>query len=227
MKQRTMTNLLRSSAAEYLTYAAVHGEDKESVEVRYENENLWLTQKMMSMLYGVSVAAINQHIKKVLADHELERAAVIKQYLITAADGKRYRTNHYNLQMIIAVGFKVNTEQAVQFRKWANIVVKEFTIKGWAMDDERLKNNGTVLTEKYFEEQLEKIREIRMSERRFYQKITDIYATSLDYDSTAKGTQRFFASVQNKLHYSVHGKTAAEVIYQRADATKERMGLMN
>ena len=222
-----MTNLLRSSAAEYLTYAAVHGEDKESVEVRYENENLWLTQKMMSMLYGVSVAAINQHIKKVLADHELERAAVIKQYLITAADGKRYRTNHYNLQMIIAVGFKVNTEQAVQFRKWANIVVKEFTIKGWAMDDERLKNNGTVLTEKYFEEQLEKIREIRMSERRFYQKITDIYATSLDYDSTAKGTQRFFASVQNKLHYSVHGKTAAEVIYQRADATKERMGLMN
>ena len=227
MKQRTMTNLLRSSAAEYLTYAAVHGEDKESVEVRYENENLWLTQKMMSMLYGVSVAAINQHIKKVLADHELERAAVIKQYLITAADGKRYRTNHYNLQMIIAVGFKVNTEQAVQFRKWANIVVKEFTIKGWAMDDERLKNNGTVLTEKYFEEQLEKIREIRMSERRFYQKITDIYATSLDYDSTAKGTQRFFVSVQNKLHYSVHGKTAAEVIYQRADATKERMGLMN
>ena len=180
---------------------------------------------MMSALYGVSIAAINQHIKKIFADSELEADAVIKKYLITAADGKSYNTNHYNLQLIIAVGFKINNERAVQFRKWANIIVKDYTIKGWVMDDERLKNSGTVLTKKYFEKQLEKIREIRMSERKFYQKITDIYATALDYDSSAQATKRFFAAIQNKLHYSVHGQTAAEVIYNRANAEKEHMGL--
>ncbi|MEA4836086.1 MAG: virulence RhuM family protein [Anaeromusa sp.] len=169
--------------------------------------------------------AINQHIKKIFADRELDAEAVVKKYLITAADGKSYNTKHYNLQMIIAVGFKVNNEQAVQFRKWANLIVKDYTIKGWVMDEERLKNGGTVLTEKYFEKQLEKIREIRLSERKFYQKITDIYATSLDYDPSAQSTQRFFAAVQNKLHYSVHGQTAAEVVYHRADAAKENMGL--
>lgn len=218
-------SLVRSSAAEYLTYIAAAGEDKDSIEMRYEEENIWLTQKMMAVLYGVSVAAINQHIKKIFADRELDAEAVVKKYLITAADGKSYNTKHYNLQMIIAVGFKVNNEQAVQFRKWANLIVKDYTIKGWVMDEERLKNGGTVLTEKYFEKQLEKIREIRLSERKFYQKITDIYATSLDYDPSAQSTKRFFAAVQNKLHYSVHGQTAAEVIYHRADAAKEHMGL--
>lgn len=224
-KSRQDKALVRSSAAEYLTYIAAAGDDKESIEMRYEDENIWLTQKMLAALYGVSIAAINQHIKKIFADRELEADSVIKKYLITAADGKSYNTKHYNLQMIIAVGFKVNNERAVQFRKWANHIVKDYTIKGWAMDDERLKNGGTVLTEKYFEKQLEKIREIRMSERRFYQKITDIYATALDYDSSAQATKRFFAAIQNKLHYSVHGQTAAEVIYNRADATKENMGL--
>ena len=218
-------SLVRSSAAEYLTYIAAAGEDKDSIEMRYEEENIWLTQKMMAVLYGVSVAAINQHIKKIFADRELDAEAVVKKYLITAADGKSYNTKHYNLQMIIAVGFKVNNEQAVQFRKWANLIVKDYTIKGWVMDEERLKNGGTVLTEKYFEKQLEKIREIRLSERKFYQKITDIYATSLDYDPAAQSTKRFFAAVQNKLHYSVHGQTAAEVVYHRADAAKEHMGL--
>ena len=218
-------SLVRSSAAEYLTYIAAAGEDKDSIEMRYEEENIWLTQKMMAVLYGVSVAAINQHIKKIFADRELDAEAVVKKYLITAADGKSYNAKHYNLQMIIAVGFKVNNEQAVQFRKWANLIVKDYTIKGWVMDEERLKNGGTVLTEKYFEKQLEKIREIRLSERKFYQKITDIYATSLDYDPSAQSTKRFFAAVQNKLHYSVHGQTAAEVIYHRADAAKEHMGL--
>lgn len=218
-------SLVRSSAAEYLTYIAAAGEDKDSIEMRYEEENIWLTQKMMAVLYGVSVAAINQHIKKIFADRELDAEAVVKKYLITAADGKSYNTKHYNLQMIIAVGFKVNNEQAVQFRKWANLIVKDYTIKGWVMDEDRLKNGGTVLTQKYFEKQLEKIREIRLSERKFYQKITDIYATSLDYDPSAQSTKRFFAAVQNKLHYSVHGQTAAEVIYHRADAAKEHMGL--
>jgi hypothetical protein len=218
-------SLLRSSAAEYLTYIAAAGDDQDSVEMRYEDENIWLTQKMMAALYGVSIAAINQHIKKIFEDSELEAQAVIKKYLTTAADGKSYNTNHYNLQMIIAVGFKVNNERAVQFRKWANLIVKDYTIKGWVMDDERLKNGGTVLTEQYFEKQIEKIREIRMSERKFYQKITDIYATALDYDPSAQATKRFFAAVQNKLHYSVRGQTAAEVIYHRADAAKGNMGL--
>ncbi|MCL2230359.1 MAG: virulence RhuM family protein [Treponema sp.] len=179
----------------------------------------------MSVLYNISVAAINQHIKNIFDDNELEPDSVIKKYLITASDGKNYNTIHYNLQMIIAVGFKVNNERAVQFRKWANKIVKDYTIQGWVMDEERLKHGGTILTEDYFEKQLQKIREIRLSERRFYQKITDIYATALDYDKTAKTTREFFARVQNKLHFAVHGNTAAEVIYNRADAEREHMGL--
>ncbi|MDR2922538.1 MAG: virulence RhuM family protein [Treponema sp.] len=216
---------IRSSAAEYLTYVAATGDNKQSIEMRYEDENIWLTQKMMAVLYDISVAAINQHIKKIFDDHELEPDSVIKKYLITAADGKNYDTNHYNLQMIIAVGFKVNNERAVQFRKWANRIVKDYTIQGWVMDEERLKHGGTILTEDYFERQLEKIREIRLSERRFYQKITDIYSTALDYDKTAKATRDFFSKVQNKLHFAVHGNTAAEIIYNRADAQKQYMGL--
>ncbi len=219
---------MRSSAAEYLTFVAATGEQSNSVEMRYEDENIWLTQKMMANLYDVTVAAINQHIKKIFADDELEQTATVKKYLIVQQEGSRAvsRTvDHYNLQVIIAVGFKVNNERAVQFRKWANTIVKDYTIQGWAMDSERLKQGGTVLTKDYFEKQLEKIREIRLSERRFYQKITDIYATALDYDASAKATKRFFAAVQNKLHYSIHGQTAAEIIVNRADAEKEHMGL--
>lgn len=218
--------LIRSSAAEYLTYVAAAGEN--GVELRYEDENIWLTQKMLSVLYGVSTSAINQHIKKIYEDKELEEKSTIKNFLIVQDEGNRKISRnviHYNLQMIIAVGFKIDNERAIQFRKWANQIVKDFTIKGWVMDDERLKNDGSILTKKYFEEQLERIREIRMSERKFYQKITDIYATSIDYDKTAKATIRFFSSVQNKLHYAVSGNTAAEIIYNRADSQKENMGL--
>jgi hypothetical protein len=219
---------IRSSAAEYLTFIAATGDNKQSFEMRYEDENIWLTQKMMAVLYDVSVAAINQHIKNIFDDHELEPEATIKKYLIVQTEGERQvsrQIDHYNLQMIIAVGFKVNNERAVQFRKWANKIVKDYTIQGWVMDEERLKHGGTIITEDYFEKQLEKIREIRLSERRFYQKITDIYATSLDYDKTAKTTRDFFAKVQNKLHFAVHGNTAAEIIYSRANAEHEHMGL--
>ena len=219
---------IRSSAAEYLTFVAATGDTEESVEMRYEDENIWLTQKMMAALYNVSVSAVNQHIKKIFEDGELSEEATIKKYLIVQSEGNRQvsrNIDHYNLQMIIAVGFKVNNERAVQFRKWANTIVKDYTIKGWVMDDERLKNGGTVLTEKYFEEQLERIREIRASERKFYQKITDIYATAIDYDKDAKATRRFYATVQNKMHFAVHGHTAAELIYKRADSGKPYMGL--
>ena len=219
---------IRSSAAEYLTYVASVGDQQDSIEMRYEDENIWLTQKMMATLYDVSVAAINQHIKKIYEDSELEPESTIKKFLIVQMEGSRQVSRevaHYNLQMIIAVGFKVNNERAVQFRKWANVIVKNYTIKGWVLDGERLKNGGSVLTKEYFDRLLEQIREIRLSERRFYQKITDIYATSLDYDRTAQTTKLFFAKVQNKMHFAVHGYTAAELIYERADAEKPHMGL--
>ena len=218
-------SVIRSSAAEYLTFvAAVRGEET-SIEVRYEDENIWLTQKMMAGLYDVSVPAVNQHLKRIFEDNELEEVSVIKKYLITASDGKNYNTKHYNLQAVIAVGFKIENERAVQFRKWANQIVKDYAIQGWAMDVERLKQGGSILDNDFFERQLEKIREIRLSERRFYQKITDIYATALDYDPSAAATQRFFAAVQNKMHYAIHGQTAPEVIVDRADHKKEHMGL--
>lgn len=216
---------IRSSAAEYLTFVAATGDSNESVEVRYEDENIWITQKMLAVLYEVEPNTINYHIKKIFEDSELEEDSVIRNFRITASDGKSYDTKHYNLQMIIAVGFKVNSERAVQFRKWVNNIAKEYTIKGFAMDDERLKNDGSILTKKYFEEQLERIREIRSSERKFYQKITDIYATAIDYDRDAAATKRFYATVQNKMHFAVHGHTAAELILERADAAKEHMGL--
>ena len=215
---------IRSSAAEYLTYVASVGEEENSIEMRYEDENIWLTQKMMAVLYDVDVRTINYHVKKIFDDSELEENSVIRKFWITASDGKNYNTNHYSLQMIIAVGFKVNSERAVQFRKWVNNIATEYTIKGFVMDDERLKQ-GTYLTDKYFEEQLERIREIRVSERRFYQKITDLYATAIDYDRNSKATKRFYATVQNKMHFAVHGRTAAEVIFERANSEKEHMGL--
>lgn len=195
---------LRSSAAEYLTYIASVGNDSDSFEMRYEDENIWLTQKMMSTLYGVSVPAISQHLKKVFEDRELEEESVIKDFLITASDGKNYKTKHYSLQAVIAVGFKVNNQRAVRFRVWANQIVEQYTIKGWIMDSERLKNGGTILTQKYFDEQLERIREIRISERNFYQKLTDIYATAIDYDKNAKNYTGVFCqgSKQNALRDS-------------------------
>ena len=183
-----------SSAAAYLTYVATVGEQQDSVEMRYEDENIWLTQKMLATLYGVNVRTINEHIKKIYSDAELEEQSTIRKYRIVQTEGSRQvsrEVTHYNLQMIVAVGFKVNNERAVQFRKWANHIVKEYTIKGWVIDDDRLKNGDSVLTKKYFDELLEHIREIRISERRFYQKITDIYATSIDYDKTAKTTKLF------------------------------------
>mgnify|MGYP000065562244 CR=1 FL=1 len=228
MKKKKDEITIRSSAAEYLTYVASVGDQQDSIEMRYEDENIWLTQKMMSTLYDVDVRTINEHIKKIYSDSELEEDATIRNFRIVQTEGSRQvtrDTKHYNLQMIIAVGFKVNNERAVQFRKWANGIVKDYTIKGWVMDDERLKNGGSVLTVEYFDRLLEQIREIRLSERRFYQKITDIYATALDYDRTAKTTKQFFAKVQNKMHYAVHGNTAAEVIVARADHNKEHMGL--
>ena len=215
---------IRSSAAEYLTFVAATGENTENIDMRYEDENIWLTQKMLATLYDVETHTINYHIKKILADSELQESAVIRNYRITASDGKSYNTKHYNLQMIIAVGFKVNSERAVQFRKWVNQIAKDYTIKGWVMDDERLKR-GTYLTDKYFEEQLARIREIRASERKFYQKVTDLYVTAVDYDKNAKTTKRFYATVQNKMHFAVHGHTAAELIMDRANSEKEHMGL--
>jgi hypothetical protein len=212
-------SLTRSSAAEYLNFVAAAGQG--GVEAIYADENVWLTQKMMAQLYDVEVPTINYHLKKVFADRELTPEAVVRSFLITAADGKRYDTKHYSLSATIAVGYKVNSERAVQFRKWASAIVESFTIKGFAMDDERLKNDGSVLGKQYFEEQLQRIREIRLSERKFYQKITDLYATAIDYDSQAQATQRFFATV----HWAIHGQTAAEVIVSRADASKDHMGL--
>ena len=228
MKKKKDEITIRSSAAEYLTYVASVGDQQDSIEMRYEDENIWLTQKMMATLYDVGLPTINEHIKKIYADSELEESATIRNFRIVQTEGSRQvtrDTKHYNLQMIIAVGFKVNNERAVQFRKWANGIVKDYTIKGWVIDDERLKNGGSVLTVEYFDRLLEQIREIRLSERRFYQKITDIYATALDYDRTSKTTKQFFAKVQNKMHYAVHGHTAAELIYERADADKPHMGL--
>ena len=227
-KKNTKEITIRSSAAEYLTFVAAAGDDKNSVEVRYEDENIWITQKMLAVLYEVETNTINYHIKKIFEDSELSEVATIRKFRIVQTEGNRQVSRdveHYNLQMIIAVGFKVNSERAVQFRKWVNSIAKEYTIKGYAMDDERLKNDGSILTKKYFEEQLERIREIRSSERKFYQKITDIYATAIDYDRDAKSTKRFYATVQNKMHFAVHGHTAAELIVERADSTKEHMGL--
>lgn len=221
-KKKELT--LRSSAAEYLTFVASTGESDASYEMRYEDENIWLTQKMMAALYDVSVAAINQHLKRIFEDGELREEAVIKKYLITAADGKNYNTNHYNLQAIVAVGFKVNNQRAVQFRKWAGQIVKDHTIQGWTMDVDRLKK-GHMFTDEYFDRQLQLIREIRLSERKFYQKVTDLYATAFDYDKDAKTTRLFFQTVQNKMHFAVHRHTAAELIVERADAAKEHMGL--
>jgi hypothetical protein len=222
-KKKISVPTIRSSAAEYLTFIAASGEG--GVEAIYADEDVWLSQKMLGVLYDIETQTINYHLKKIFLDNELTEEAVIRNFRITAQDGKNYNTRHYNLSAIIAVGYKVNSERAVQFRKWATGIIKEYTIKAYVMDDERLKNDGTILGKKYFEEQLQRIREIRLSERKFYQKITDIYATAIDYDVTAQATKRFFATVQNKLHWAIHGQTAAEVVYTRAAAEQPDMGL--
>ena len=218
---------IHSSAAEYLTYVASIGDQADSFEMRYENENIWLTQKMIAMLYDVSLPTINEHIKRIYEDGELTEKTTIRKYRIVQTEGSRQVSReviHYNLQMIIAVGFKVNNERAVCFLKWSGQIVKDYTIQGWTMDKERLKK-GHMFTDEYFERQLQNIREIRMSERKFYQKVTDLYATAFDYDKDAKTTRRFFRTVQNKMHWAVHRHTAAELIVERADAEKEHMGL--
>jgi hypothetical protein len=221
--KKTEVSIVRSSAAEYLTFIATSGQG--GVEAVYAEESVWITQKMMGLLYDVNVRTVNEHLKKIFSDNELQEDSVIRKFRITVSDGKNYNTQHYSLPAIIAVGYKVNSERAVQFRKWATGVVEQFTIKAYVMDDERIKAGGSVLTDKYFEEQLQRIREICLSERKFYQKITDIYATALDYDVTAQATKRFFATVQNKLHWAIHGQTAAEVVNHRADADQPNMGL--
>ena len=226
-KKKNNEITIRSSAAEYLTYIAAAGDDKKSYEMRYADENIWLTQKMMATLYDVSVTTINEHIAKIHADGELSEIATIRNFRIVQTEGSRQVSRnvmHYNLQMTIAVGFKVNNDRAVQFRKWAGQIVKDYTIQGWVMDADRLKK-GHMFTDEYFERQLQTIREIRLSERKFYQKVTDIYSTSFDYDKNSNTTQNFFRMVQNKLHYAVHRHTAAELIMGRADAKKEHMGL--
>ena len=222
MKKKKDEITIRSSAAEYLTYVASVGDQQDSIEMRYEDENIWLTQKMMATLYDVDVHTINYHVKKIFSDSELQEDSVIRKFRITAADGKSYSTNHYSLEMIIAVGFKVNSERAVQFRKWVNQIAKDYTIKGWAMDDERLKNGGSVLTVEYFDRLLEQIREIRLSERRFYQKITDIYATALDYDRTAKTTKQFFAKVQNKSLSEQEMRSLERIVSAYLDLAEDR-----
>ena len=226
-KKKNTDITVKSSAAEYLTYIAATGDTPESYEMRYEDENIWLTQRMMAELYGVDVRTVNDHLQKIYADGELPENATIRKFRIVQTEGTRQvsrEVKHYNLQTIIAVGFKVGNPRAVQFRKWAGQIVKDYTIQGWVMDKERL-IKGHMFTDEYFERQLQNIREIRMSERKFYQKVTDLYATAFDYDKDAKTTQLFFKTVQNKLHYAVHRHTAAELIVERADAEKEHMGL--
>lgn len=227
MGKKKVEVTIHSSAAEYLTYVAAVGGTDESMEMRYEDENIWLTQKMMAQLYDVSLPTINEHIKKIYGDSELAESATIRKFRIVQTEGERQVSRelvHYNLQMIIAVGFKVNNERAVRFRKWSGQIVKDYTIQGWTMDKERLKR-GHMFTDEYFERQLQNIREIRLSERKFYQKVTDLYATAFDYDKDAETTKRFFQTVQNKMHWAVHRHTAAELIVERANAEKEHMGL--
>jgi hypothetical protein len=213
---------IRNSTAEFLIFTTQSGAD--GIEVRYEDETIWLTQKLMAALFGVTVPTINEHLKNIFAGEELQQDSVIRKFRTTASDGKNYNTNFYNVDAIISVGYRVNSKRATQFRQWATRVLREFAVKGYVLDRKRMEN-GSFLGEDYFERLLEEIREIRLSERRFYQKITDIYATSMDYNKDAPTTREFFAKVQNKLHFAIHGHTAAELIMRCADSNKEQMGL--
>ncbi|MCC5791298.1 MAG: virulence RhuM family protein [Legionellaceae bacterium] len=214
--------MIRNSTAEFLIFTQQAGED--GIEVRYEDESIWLTQKLMGELFDVNVRTVNEHLQNIFSSGELQEDVVIRKFRITASDGKNYNTQFYNLDAIISVGYRVNSKRATQFRQWATQVLREFAVKGYVIDKKRLENGG-FLGEDYFERLLAEIREIRLSERRFYQKITDIYATSVDYNKDAPTTRDFFAKVQNKLHFAIHGQTASELIKTRADSTKPHMGL--
>ncbi len=213
---------IRNSTSEFLIFTRQEGE--KGIEARYEDGTIWLTQKLMAGLFDVTTSAINQHLQNIFESKELDQNSVIKKYLITASDGKNYNSQFYNLDVIISVGYRINSKRATQFRQWATQVLHQFAIKGYVLDRKRLEN-GTFLGEDYFEQLLAEIREIRLSERHFYQKITDIYATSADYNKDAPTTREFFAKVQNKLHFAIHGHTASELIHKRADSNKEHMGL--
>lgn len=214
--------IIRNSTAEFLIFTSQSQE--ESIEVKYADDTVWLSQKMMARLFEVSIPTINEHLKNIFSSGELSENSVIRNFLITANDEKKYNTNFYNLDAIISVGYRINSRRATQFRIWATQVLKQFAIKGYVLDKKRLEN-GNFLNQNYFDELLAEIREIRLSERNFYQKITDIYATSLDYDKNAETTKEFFAKVQNKLHFAVHKHTAPELIAKRADSRRENMGL--
>jgi hypothetical protein len=224
MSDKLLQNKLtiRNSTAEFLIFTQQSGES--GIEVRYEEGSIWLTQKLMAELFDVTIPTINEHLKNIFESNELVQNSVIRKLLTTANDGKKYNTQFYNLDAIISVGYRVNSKRATQFRQWATQVLSEFAIKGFVLDKKRLEN-GSFLGEDYFEQLLEEIREIRLSERRFYQKITDIYATSVDYNKNAPTTRDFFAKVQNKLHYAIHGHTAPELVLKRADSNKPHMGL--
>ena len=213
---------IRNSTAEFLTFTAQSGE--QSIESRYEDGTVWLTQKLIATLFDVSVKTISEHFQNIFATAELDESSVVRKFRIAAADGKNYDTQHYNLDAIISVGYRVNSIRATQFRQWATRVLRDFTIRGYVLDRKRMEN-GTFLDEDYFERLLEEIREIRLSERRFYQKITDGYITAVDYNPQAPTTRAFFAKVQNKLHFAIHGHTAAELIIERADSQRPYMGL--
>uniref|UniRef100_C6DZ07 Cell filamentation protein Fic n=1 Tax=Geobacter sp. (strain M21) TaxID=443144 RepID=C6DZ07_GEOSM len=213
---------IRNSTVEFLVFTAQAQEN--GIEVRVEDETVWLTQKLMAALFDVDVRTISEHLKNIFACGELSEVAVIRKFRNTAADGKQYLTAFYNLDAIISVGYRVNSQRATQFRQWATGILRDFAIRGYVLDKERLKN-GSIFNRDYFDALIDEIREIRASERRFYQKITDIYATAIDYNPDAEATQAFFATVQNKLHFAIHGHTAAEIIMKRADSTKRHMGL--
>jgi hypothetical protein len=215
---------IRNSTAEFLIFTTTNGQD--TIEVKVEDETVWLTQKLIAKLFDVSVATINEHLKNIFKTHELEENSVIRKFLITANDGKNYNTKHYNLEVIISLGYKINSNKATEFRRWATEVLKTFATRGYVLDNERLKN-GNFLNPQYYKDLIEEIRDIRESERNFYQQITDIYVTALDYDLKAPTTKEFFATVQNKLHWAIHGHTASELLIERADHQKEFMGLTN
>lgn len=213
---------IRNSTAEFLIFTSQSRKD--DIEVRFENETIWLSQKLMAVLFDCSTDNISLHLKNIFKSGELNEKSVTEEFSVTATDGKKYKTKHYNLDAVISVGYRVNSQRATQFRQWATSVLTDFAIRGYVLDKERLKN-GTFLNQEYFDHLLAEIREIRASERRFYQKITDIYSTAIDYNPDSEITQTFFATVQNKLHFAIHGHTAAEVIMKRADSKKENMGL--
>ena len=219
---KTKSLVIRNSTAEFLIFQAQS--QANGVEVFYQDETLWMTQKAMATLFDVGIPAISKHLKNIFEDGELMEESVISKMETTAADGKNYLTRYYNLDAVISVGYRVNSTRATQFRQWATAVLRQFAIRGYVLDKKRMEN-GAFLTIDYFEHLLAEIREIRLSERRMYQKVTDLYATAIDYNKDAPTTRRFFAKVQNKLHYAIHGHTAAELIMERADAEKEHMGL--